>query len=246
MTMRTDILDDGVLNAALQKIDIDICASVVKCASTQDYAKSADCGNKDHLYVAVSQSEGRGRLDRKFVSHEGGCYFTLVTALEEKPPLSFVPLISVATATVLAQYGLDAKIKWPNDIFLEGKKICGILSYTDSKKVYLGVGINVFNDLSELTDIATSLYLEGVRNKTRAEVIADVLKEFYKLCKAEFDEVMSAYRKYLNILGKKVVVARGKDSIEGIVTGISREGALLVDTSVGTVDIFSGDVTVTD
>lgn len=243
--MTTDILNDNSLNAALRKNGVNIGSAVVQCASTQQYSRGVSVA-EDTVFVASNQSEGRGRLDRRFVSLEGGCYFTLVTELEGNNPLSFVPLISVAVATVMLKYGIDAHVKWPNDILVGGKKICGILSNADAEYAYLGVGINVFNDISGISDIAVSMYGIGVKNISRAEIIADVLKEFYMLRKREFSEILSLYEKYLNIYGRDIAVRQGEKIIEGTVCGISSEGFLLLENEQGTVVVMSGDVTLAD
>lgn len=241
--MTADVLDSDTLKETLRKSGVDIASEIVECASTQQYAKTNSVAI-DTVFVAVSQSQGKGRLNRRFVSLEGGCYFTLVTALDGECPLSYVPLVSVAVATVMTGYGADAHIKWPNDILANGKKICGILSSADAERAYLGIGINVFNDLSGISDIAVSLYDIGARSITRAQVIADVLKKFYILRKREFSEILNLYKKYLNIYGKKIIVTQGEKSVEGTVGGISPEGFLLLENAEGVNIVMNGDITV--
>ncbi len=243
--MTIDALDSNTLKASLEKNGVGIASAVVECSSTQQYARNSHV-ERDTVFASISQSEGKGRLGRKFISAEGGCYFTLVTEVGNRSPLSFVPLVSVAVATVMTNYAIDAQIKWPNDILVNGKKICGILSNADDKYVYLGVGINVFNDLSAIADIAVSLYDIGVRNITRAQIIADVLKEFYTLKERSFSDILDIYKKYLNIYGKKIVVNQGAKNLEGIVCGISPEGFLLLENNEGINVIMNGDITFSD
>ncbi|MDD4316587.1 MAG: biotin--[acetyl-CoA-carboxylase] ligase [Clostridia bacterium] len=243
--MTIDTLNDTELALALKKRGMNMASYVVECGSTQDYARASSVV-EDTVFAAVCQPEGRGRLDRRFISREGGCYFTLVTALNGRLPHSFMPVVSVAIVEVMKTYGIDALIKWPNDILVGGKKLCGILASSDTKYAYLGIGINAFNDLTGLETIAVSLSEVGVKNKTRVGIIADTVREIYRLLEKYFAEVLEKYKTFLNIFGKSVTVFQGENKLEGRVAGIDGNGFLLLESGGDMAVVMSGDVFVAD
>ena len=132
--------------------------------STNDYAKKHKF-KEDVLIVAKTQSQGRGTKGRSFLSDDGGIYLSLVRIKPCKARECFKLMINSAMAVVrtLKAFGVDGKIKWPNDVLVNGKKICGILienvfSGDDVEKSVIGIGLNANNELSdEIKDIATSM-----------------------------------------------------------------------------------------
>ena len=198
------------------------------------------------LAVAEFQTAGRGRFDRKWESPEGSSVMmTLLLRPEFEPRyasmLTLVMGLSVAQA--VEELGYEASIKWPNDVVLSRKKICGILTEmgTNGVKinyVLIGVGINVnTGDFpGELQDKATSLFLESKERRTydRTQVIALVMKyfernyeKFVETC--DLTLLQEDYQKILANFGQPVRVLDADRSFEGICRGIDRDGELLVE-----------------
>lgn len=116
-----------------------------KIPSTQTYALEmvASGTARDHTVImAMAQSAGRGRYRRTWVSHHGNLYASFIYNADERDPrLSYV--VAVAVAETLISFGIHPKIKWPNDILIDGKKVCGILIEYAGRFVIVGIGINI-------------------------------------------------------------------------------------------------------
>lgn len=116
-----------------------------KIPSTQTYALEmvASGAARDHTVImAMAQSAGRGRYRRTWVSHHGNLYVSFIYNADERDPrLSYV--VAVAVAETLISFGIHPKIKWPNDILIDGKKVCGILIEYAGRFVIVGIGINI-------------------------------------------------------------------------------------------------------
>lgn len=200
------------------------------------------------LAVTEFQTAGRGRFDRKWEAPESSSVMmTLLLRPDFEPRYaSMLTLVmGLAVAQAVEELGFQASIKWPNDVVLSQKKICGILTEMgmDGAKigyVLIGVGINVnTGDFpEELQDKATSLFLESKEEQIydRAQVIALVMKhfeqdyeQFTKTCDLTF--LQKDYEKILANLDQPVRILNGKESFEGICRGIDKSGELLVECS---------------
>lgn len=212
------------------------------------------------LVVAGRQKAGRGRRGRAWESPEGtGIFMTLLlrpTFLPKQASmLTIVAALAVAGA-VRKLYGLAAEIKWPNDIVLNGKKICGILTEMDTEmdaihSVVIGIGINVSNEgfQTEASSIATSLALEGGAGICRVPLIWEVWKQFESYYAAflqagDLSQIKAEYDAYLVNRNKQVRVLDPKDPFTGIAKGITPQGALIVESETGERLVFSGEVSV--
>lgn len=213
------------------------------------------------LVVADRQSAGRGRRGRSWESPAGtSVYMTIALKPDFAPAkasmLTLVMALAVAEA-VTEVTGLEAGIKWPNDIVVNRKKICGILTELSMEADYIqsvviGVGINTNQESfpEEIKATATSLYLEKGEKISRAELIAAVMKHFehyYELFtqKEELSLFREAYEKRLVNRNCKVRVLDPKGDFEGTAEGITDTGELLVrlaDKSV--VQVYAGEVSV--
>lgn len=200
------------------------------------------------LAVAEFQTAGRGRFDRKWEAPESSSVMmTLLLRPEFEPRYaSMLTLVmGLAVAQAVKELGYEANIKWPNDVVLSKKKICGILTEMGMNGakigyVLIGVGINVNTRAfpEELQEKATSLFLENGHGYAydRAQVIALVMKyfeqdyeKFIKTCDLTF--LQEDYQKILANLDQPVRVLNGKESFEGICRGIDKSGELLVECS---------------
>lgn len=165
-------------------------------STNEDLCRAAQEGAPEGtVIVALSQTRGRGRLGRSFVSPQGGLYFSLLLRPDAKDfsPTLLTPAASVAVAQTLEQIGAGAcGIKWVNDIYLRGRKVCGILTQTAwqaqaSQPDYcvVGIGINLTTPASafpaELDSVAGSVFPRGTNSDLRAEVIAGVCQRLLSL-----------------------------------------------------------------
>jgi BirA family transcriptional regulator, biotin operon repressor / biotin---[acetyl-CoA-carboxylase] ligase len=194
------------------------------------------------VVVAECQTLGRGRLKRTWHSMEGGLYFTLVLrpALrpEDSGQINF--LASVTLATVLREYcGIDAGVKWPNDILVGNRKIAGMLSEqeTDGAQVHyvnIGIGLNVNNDPSPVEPSAVSLKELVGKPVLRAPLLNLFLDELERnLEKMSWEETLWAWRKMTVTLNRRVKIATARETVEGIAKDIDGTGALILQLADG-------------
>ena len=212
------------------------------------------------LFVAEYQSAGRGRFTRRWSAPPDSAITMSILICPEfspqkAPMLTLVMGLSVAQA--VAELGLEVGIKWPNDVVVSRKKICGILTEMTMKQdkigcAVIGVGINVNMESfpEEMADKATSLYLESGHPFDRAQVVGLVMKHFEenyeKFVETEdLSGLKPDYEKLLANLNQPVRVLDQNDPYEGIARGINAGGELLVERADGTVEeVNSGEVSV--
>lgn len=213
------------------------------------------------LVVAEQQTAGRGRRGRGWESPAGSSiYMSLLLRPEflpnKAPMLTIVMAYSVATA-LREQTGLDFRIKWPNDIVLNGKKVVGILTEMSTEIEYInhvviGVGINVNTEAfpEEICATATSIRRESGKTWRRAELIAAILRQFevqYERFVKEEDlaYLREAYDAVLVNCGREVRILGEKDGYRAVALGIDDQGELLVRKEDGTVtSVYAGEVSV--
>jgi len=209
------------------------------------------------LAIAERQQGGRGRMGREWNSPEGGIWLSVVLRPElspaDAPKLTIMTAVAVADA-IFQSAGICANIKWPNDILVDGKKVCGILTEMSAEMdainyVIIGIGINVNNDNfpDELRDKSASLkQLKGVE-VSRIRVLASLLEKlesYYLMAEREgFEKIFDRWRELCINLGKNVRIVGKNVSFEGTAIDIDSAGALLVKTSSGKIErVLSGDV----
>lgn len=213
------------------------------------------------LVVADMQTAGRGRRGRTWNSPAGtNVYFTLILKPEYRPGLASMVTLVMALAVaegIRSTCGVDAGIKWPNDIVVDGRKVCGMLTEMSVERDYIhhvvvGVGINV--GLQEFSPeiAATAVSLEQVCGKkvSRAELVVNVMKAFEdyydgfeKEC--SFAGLMEQYNRLLVNCGREVRVLDPKGEYQGVSKGINETGELLVELADGAVKtVYAGEVSV--
>lgn len=213
------------------------------------------------IAVADKQNAGRGRRGRGWCSPAGkDIYFTLLLRPEFAPNkasgLTLVMALAVVKA-ISALGNLEAGIKWPNDIVVNGRKVCGILTEMNVEPEYIqhvviGTGINVNLDEfpDDIKETATSLYLESGRQWPRAELLQMVLKYFEKyyekyLQTEDVSGILDEYNKHLVNYNKEVRVLDPKGEFHGIARGINAMGELLVELEdKRIVEVYAGEVSV--
>jgi BirA family biotin operon repressor/biotin-[acetyl-CoA-carboxylase] ligase len=231
--------------------------------STQTCARELARAGTPHgtLVVAEVQTGGRGRLGRSWGSPQGGLWMSLV--LRPQFDASFASRITqtaaVGVAKALWEIGVEARIKWPNDLLVNGKKICGILAESNVEKatglakvkrldyVILGVGMNANLDPAELG--VPDREVTTIRSELGHDVnLLDLLRALLSNLEAElgriedFGSVLEDWRNLNCTLGEKVRVRRFGEMLEGRAVDLSQEGALLLATPRGTVELFEGEI----
>ena len=232
--------------------------------STNDVAeKLARDGVKEGVVVfAESQTKGRGRMGRRWVSpSKRGLWFSVLLRPELRPQASTQMTVAAATALVRAierQTGLKPSIKWPNDILFNGRKAAGILTElaADSDSIrHLIVGIGLDVNVApeefppEVRAVATSLRAELGRPIDRPALAAVLLEEldrdYARICRGDFPALADEWEQRCITVGQRVTVDLGVRKIEGRAESLDDDGALLLRTEHGRLErILGGDVTI--
>jgi BirA family biotin operon repressor/biotin-[acetyl-CoA-carboxylase] ligase len=226
------------------------------------------------VVVADEQTAGKGRLKRLWLSPVGSIALSIILY----PDMSYLPclmmlaslavvhsieaiLMMLASLAVVhsieAITGLKAQLKWPNDVLIDDKKVCGILIESDLRGntvdyAIIGIGINVnfrLTDFPEILPHATSLADEVKKEISRVAVIRHLLIETEKLYLAlpDGDPIYFEWQDKLVTLGRKVQVESGETFLTGIAESVARDGSLLLRHSDGSVtSVVAGDVTLRD
>ncbi len=222
-------------------------------------AQAAAGAPQGSVLVAEAQTAGRGRMGRTWASPPGAALmFSALLRPDAVPPRrrGWIPLLAgVAVASaVTAATGLDAQLKWPNDVLVGGRKLAGILAEQSAGAVVVGAGINVSTRRAELpVEAATSLTLEGATRTTRPQLLCGVLGEFERLYLAwaggaspgdpDGCGVRAEYRRRSATLGRQVRVEfPGGDTARGLALDVDADGRLLLRAAGGPLAVSAGDV----
>lgn len=238
--------------------------------STQARARELARAGTPHgtLVVAEVQTGGRGRLGRRWGSPKGGLWMSLVLrpGFDVGLAARITQTAAVGVAKALWEIGVEARIKWPNDLLVDGRKICGILAESSIENVpvaakrvrpasvdrrldfvVLGVGMNANLDPADLEvpdrEVAT------IRSElSRDADVLDLLRALLSNLETElariedFGGVLQDWRTLNCTLGERVRVQRFGETLEGRAADLSPEGALLLETSRGTIELFEGEI----
>jgi BirA family biotin operon repressor/biotin-[acetyl-CoA-carboxylase] ligase len=229
--------------------------------STNDWARklASQGAAEGTVTIAETQTHGHGRVGRKWVSPPGGLWFSLILRPNlrsaEAVKLTFVAGLAVAE-TLDEQYGLRAETKWPNDVLVNGRKVCGILGEvcTTGKEVnavVLGIGINA--NLAErvlpesIRAGATSLETELKREIPLEELfnrLVEKLEAMYALYRTRgFSPILKQWKRHAGFLGQEVEVTDGNEKTTGLACDIDQDGSLVLTLENGTLKhVFAGDV----
>lgn len=227
--------------------------------STNMYAgKIANKSPEGTVVIANEQTKGKGRTGRRWISkEEEGLYFSLIL----KPEIAIVKasfltqLAGAALVSAFENMGIDAKIKWPNDVILNGKKIAGILTEMSAEidrifYIVIGIGINLYNENfdDEIKEKASSLLKEGYKVSRK-----DFLQEFFKEFEAMYreflcdnrNEVLDILRKKSAVIGKEIYVIDGKKRKKAKALNIDSYGNLEVRFEDGEEKtVFTGEISI--
>ncbi|NMA85180.1 MAG: biotin--[acetyl-CoA-carboxylase] ligase [Epulopiscium sp.] len=213
------------------------------------------------IVLAEQQERGKGRMGRQWESPKGtGIWLSAI--LRPLIPPTQVPLITLFAGLSVCKAlevvtGCTPSIKWPNDIILQGKKVCGILTEMNGEMerihyVVVGIGVNVNTTefIKELEDRATSLYLETGVLQVRKVLVAEILyflEQYYESFKnpKKHQELLNEYKKYCITIGQDVKVMGLQETFFGRGIDLTAEGELLVRRETGIIEtIRSGEVSI--
>jgi len=210
------------------------------------------------VIIADQQKGGKGRMGRPWHSPAGtGIWMSII--LRPELPLYRCPQLTLITAVAVVQAireatGVRAEIKWPNDILVKQKKICGILTELNAETdhinyliIGIGMNVNAENFPIELRDIATSLRIQTGENVKRIPLIQRILENLEKLYQLYleygFSPIKSLWEAHADTIGKRVVLRQPHGSLEGLAVGINEEGILLVRKDNGEIEkVYSADI----
>jgi len=207
------------------------------------------------VIIAEEQTAGRGRIKRAWLSPQGSIALSIILYPEVGYLSSLIMVASLAVVHCIEKVtGLKSQIKWPNDVLINGKKVCGILIESEVKGnradyAIIGIGINVNlkpSDFPEILLNATSLSHELGRDISQLDMIRCLLAEIERLYLAlpSGDWVYQEWRDNLVTLGKKIHVSSDETTYEGIAESVASDGSLLLRQPDGSlIKIVTGDVT---
>jgi BirA family biotin operon repressor/biotin-[acetyl-CoA-carboxylase] ligase len=255
----------SILNNPKKDITLDINTKIIgkkifhfkTIDSTNQYSRMLIKENiaDGSIVVADTQTSGRGRINRKWSSPAGGLWFSVILYpnINSKKGMIITMAASISVADSINKlYGLNTEIKWPNDILINGKKVCGILTEIETKKdeitnLIVGVGINVNNRLdNELKNIATSLKIEIGHDLSITNLFRHILKNFdinyEKIKSGDYLFIKNQWFHYAKIIGRGVEVLEDGKKIKGSAIDIDDDGFLILIKRKEKIRIVNGDV----
>jgi BirA family biotin operon repressor/biotin-[acetyl-CoA-carboxylase] ligase len=228
--------------------------------STNAYAAglAKEGAREGTVIIAGMQNAGYGRMNRHWVSPKGGLWLSIILrpniAPKDAPVLTLMGACAVVK-TLKSTLGLDAKIKWPNDVLISGKKVCGILTEMRTLEngidfVILGLGINANFQVTEIPkdmrNTATTLTAECGEDISVGEVLRSLIVDidclYDTLLSQGSESIIEMWKRTSDTLGQHVRITAVKDSIEGTAVDVDGSGALIVKTGDGEFKtILAGD-----
>jgi len=215
--------------------------------------------NEGTLIIAERQSAGKGRLGREWFSPTGGIWFSIILYPQLSP--SYISRITLMTAVALVKAikictQIKSQIKWPNDILVNEKKVCGILTEMSAELdiinwVVVGIGVNVNikqqefpEDIRERTTSLKEVLGKKVLRVKLAQVFLQEFEKYYEILKRrEFSFILKEWKLYSYTLGKKIRVNMGERIITGETMDINESGALILKKEDGElIEIISGTI----
>mgnify|MGYP001121937423 CR=1 FL=1 len=231
--------------------------------STQEIARQAAArqAGEGLLVVSEVQKGGRGRVGRVWASLPGSVYFSIILRPDIKPTEALrVPLVAgIAVArTINRQTGLETRLKWPNDIFINNRKAGGILTELSAEVdrlewIIIGIGLNVNATIDSMPDhlreTATSIRIEFGEEISRVKLLQQILMELESLydeyTKHGFEPLRKTWKEMSNTIGAEVIVRSINEEITGKAVDIDSDGALILEKANGKRErIVAGDVSV--
>jgi len=252
-------------NFVIEELDIKLKTNFI--GTNFIYYEEADSTNEELLkdlsitqhgtvLFANNQVKGRGRLNREWISDKNNSLTFSILLTENITPQN-INIINLAASVAIAQsienlYQLDVRLKWPNDVLIATRKVCGILVESTSigdkiDRLVVGIGVNVNQPIFEGKFLvpATSIRKEFGKVTSRERLLAEILNEFEKIFKKankKPNEILDTWRSKCKMIGEKVKIVNGDKETYGIFEDIDENGFLLLNESDGVKRVHSGDV----
>lgn len=204
--------------------------------STNDFAESIAYKKEDAIISAAVQTNGHGSKGRSFISAKGGLYITSLRFYENFKASEVFKIMmnaSVSVCRTMESFSLSPSIKWPNDVYVNGKKICGILinnSFSGGfiTKSVVGIGVNIENELpEELRVIAVNMKEAGAKGcsfeKVREELIKNLSRDF----------TAEEYKSYIKFFGQKITIVEGGNKRIVTAIDVDETGRLIIEDESG-------------
>jgi len=232
-----------------------------KIDSTNNYAKKIINKNplEGTIIIADVQTKGRGRKNRQWISSKGGLWFSIILYPDITPDKAMILTMASSISmfeTIKEKTGICSRLKWPNDVLINNKKICGILTELDAEidkvnYMIIGIGVNVNNDIDlDYIDKATSIKIENENEISRVDFLNIFLKKFdvnYQLIKEkDYKYLIKKWLDYSKIIGQKVIVKQGDIVFIGKIVDIDETGVILVNTKKEIKRVISADISYLD
>lgn len=226
--------------------------------STNKYAKELCKTNPENgtIIIADEQTKGRGRFGNTWESHKNkGLYYSII--FKKLPNLNYETLtlfICLGITKLLEDYSIESKIKWPNDILINGEKVCGILSeVTQSPNedyIIIGIGINLYHDKEdfpqELKYKATSLKLHTPNNILKTYFVnslTNYIFDYYNyFLSNSFESILTEYKNKSFLINKEITLNLNGKQVTGIVEDFNTLGHLILNTENEKIEINSGEI----
>ena len=231
--------------------------------STNTTAKEAAIAGAEHgtVIAAIHQTGGKGRFGRQFQSPDGGIYMSVVLRTErlaQETPALITALAAMAVCRAIESVSdKTPRIKWVNDVFLDEKKICGILTeaVTDFESgsiqwMVVGIGVNFDTDENdfpdELRQIVGSVFPNGRGDVTKNQLAAKILNEIFFYCTEDMHgEILAEYKKRLMMLGEKITIIGAKERCNAVAIDIDQTAQLIVRMDNGELrTLSSGEISI--
>ena len=206
----------------------------------------------DTLMIAFFQSKGKGRYGRKFFSPENGLYFSYLVNEEMTFQQSqfITPIMGIAVSYAIDEvFDVNTSIKWVNDILLEKKKICGILTECKVEKnichdIVVGVGINVYSsDFPEDIKDTAGFIEEKDDTDKREDLVIKIMQNFKGFWSEDRDSLVKKYRKKATFIGNEIKVHKNGDYVKAVAMNINDDFSLKVKYNDGTIeDLNIGEI----
>lgn len=223
--------------------------------STNNYCKEHINELEDKTVVYTSkQNAGRGRFNRNWVDlGPDNIFLSIVLKPSEKMETvysNFTQYTGLKLAETFSEYNINPKIKWPNDVLVNGKKISGILAETVIKTgklsgIIIGVGLNLNADKKDFSKIdkkVTSLNLETGTPTDKQEFLKKYINNFFadyeNFLKNGFISIKNSYENYIDFIGKQITIHNLNETVTGIAQEITDDGAIIIDGQ----KFFTGDI----
>ncbi len=234
--------------------------SVVVSTNTVAMEMASGGAPEGAVVIAETQTGGKGRLGRKWISPKGNLYLSVIlrpdVAMHKAPLITLMGAVAVA-ATIRTLCGLEAGIKWPNDVLLSGKKVCGLLSEMSAEQdrirhLVLGIGIDVNMELrtlpADVKAVSTTLASEMGKEMDRTLLLRHLLGEldrWYKVLLENEQDILHEWTSLNTTVGNRVRLSGAGTVLEGLAQGIDNDGRLVIRQDDGTVKtVAAGDVTI--